>query len=170
MQESLLDFMAVLKALNACNVRYVLIGGLAMIAHGADHITQDIDVGYARDRENLKALTEAPSGAHPRPRDFPLDLPFIWDERTLRAASNFTLETDMAAVDLLGEIAGIESFEGLWERSQPTELYGMPVRIASLDDLVAMKRAANRPKDQRHLLELEALRKLLQSEASTEEK
>ena len=166
MPESLPDFIAVLRVLNANNVRYVLIGGLAMIAHGADHITQDIDIGYARDRRNLQAIAAALSTAHPRPRDFPPDLPFLWDERTLRAVSNFTLETDMAAVDLLGEISGIETFEALWERSVQTELYGLPVRIASLEDLITMKRAANRPKDQRHLLELEALRKLIKGEST----
>ena len=166
MQEPLPDFIAVLKALNTHNVRYVLIGGLAMIAHGADHITQDIDIGYARDRDNLKAIAEALSASHPHPRNFPPDLPFLWDERTLRAASNFTLETDMAAVDLLGEITGMDSFEGLWERSVETELYGLSVRIASLADLIAMKRAANRPKDQRHLQELEALLKLIQMEGT----
>jgi hypothetical protein len=132
-QESLPDFIAVLRALNAHNVRYVLIGGLAMIAYGANHITQDIDVSYARDRDNLKAIVEALSVAHPRPRDFPPDLPFLWDERTMRAASNFTLETDLPAVDLLGEVTGIESFEALWERSVQTELYGLSVHIASLD-------------------------------------
>jgi len=121
-QESLPDFIAVLRALNSSNVRYVVIGGLAMIAHGANHINQDIDVSYARDRDNLKALAEALSVAHLRPRDFPSDLPFAWDERTLRAASNFILDTDLAAVDLLGEVTGVESFEALWERSVQTEL------------------------------------------------
>jgi len=43
------------------------------------------------------------------------------------------------------------------------ELYGMHVRVASIDDLLSMKRAANRAKDQNHILELEALKKLLGS-------
>lgn len=75
-----------------------------------------------------------------------------------------TLETDVSPVDLLGEIPGIGSFEELWERSVETELYGIQIHVASLDDLIAMKKAANRPKDQAHLLELLALKRLKEEE------
>jgi predicted nucleotidyltransferase len=88
--------------------------------------------------------------------------------QTLRAAANITLdarihlESEVTRVDLLGDIAGIASFEELLQRSVETELYGMAIRVASLDDLIAMKRAANRPKDQGHLLELLALKRLIE--------
>ena len=62
------------------------------------------------------------------------------------------------------EIPGVESFEGLWERAVPMDLGGFIVRVASLDDLIAMKRAANRPKDQAHIRELLALKKLIETE------
>ncbi len=48
------------------------------------------------------------------------------------------------------------------------ELYGMSVHVASIEDLIAMKRAANRPKDQLHLMELQALRDLIRSEGAEE--
>jgi predicted nucleotidyltransferase len=154
------DFPAILEALSGANVRYVLIGGLAMIAHGSAHVTSDIDVGYARDRANIGSAVRALQGLHPRLRGFPEDLPFVWDEQTLRSASNVTLATDAADLDMLGDIPGVDDFEGLWARSKEVELYGLKVRVASVDDLIAMKRAANRPKDQSHLLELYALKKL----------
>ncbi len=88
MPESLPDFRPLLAALNARHVRFVIIGGLAMVAHGSAYITQDMDLGYARDRQNLQALADALASAHPRLRNFPPDLPFFWDARTLSATSN----------------------------------------------------------------------------------
>jgi hypothetical protein len=163
MPEMLPDFRPILAALQTANVRFVLIGGLAMSAHGSAYITQDIDVGYARDMENIRLLSQALAGMHPRLRGFPEGLPFVWDERTIRTAANMTLETDVSPVDILGDIPGIESFEGLWSRSVVKEIYGLAVHVASVADLIAMKRAANRPKDQAHILELLELQKLLET-------
>lgn len=162
MQENRLDAASVLAALNAAQVRFVLIGGLAMVSHGSDHVTQDIDIFYSRDRENLPALAQAIAPHHPRLRGAPEGLPFILDAQTLRNTPALTLLTDLGSVDLLGEVSGAESFESVWQRAVETEIYGIPVRVVSLDDLIVMKRAANRLKDQGHVLELEALRRLTQ--------
>ncbi len=155
-----MDFRALLAALRAGNVRFLLIGGLAMISHGSDYFTRDIDVYYARDAENLGALANALAPLHPRLRGAPEDLPFVLDARTLRSGANFTLVTDAGDIDLLGDVAGAASFNALWERASEMDLLGVPVRVASLDDLILMKRAAGRPKDQVHLMELERLRSL----------
>ena len=74
------------------------------------------------------------------------------------------LKTDLGPIDILPLPAGIDSFEGLWERSVAFDLGGFTVRVASLDDLIAMKQAAGRVKDQLHLLELQALKRLLAEE------
>ncbi len=67
------------------------------------------------------------------------------------------------------EIGGVESFDDLRARAVPMDLGGFVVPVASLDDLIAMKRAANRPKDQLHIMELLALKKLIggRSEAAS---
>ena len=57
-----------------------------------------------------------------------------------------TLETSVSSLDILSDIPGVNSFEGLSERSVVRELYGLDVHVASIDDLIAMKRTANRPK------------------------
>lgn len=155
-------FLPLLASLHRRHMRYVLIGGLALRCHGSAYLTEDMDVHYARDAANLTALVEALIPFHPRLRGAPEGIPFRWDARTLRSGMNFTLVTDAADVVVLGDVAGVSSFEELWERSQEMELFGIPVRVASLDDLIAMKRAAGRPKDQAHLMELERLRSLLQ--------
>ena len=161
MQESEPDFEPILKALAAANVRFVVIGGVAMTAHGSSHVTKDIDVGFSRERSNIAAIYEALRQFQPIMRGLPPGVPLIWDETLIRNAGNLTLDTSVTPLDLLSDISGIASFENLWENSTQTILYGVKVRIASLDDLIAMKRAANRPKDQNHVLELLALKKIL---------
>jgi len=158
------DYQSALAALHARQVRFVLIGGLALIAHGSEAVTRDLDVCYARDSGNLSAVAGALAPLHPRLRGAPEGLPFVLDARALRGGANFTLVTDAGDVDLLGDAAGVESFEALWERSVEMDVFGVSVRVASLDDLIAMKRAAGRVKDQPHLLELERLRALAAEE------
>jgi predicted nucleotidyltransferase len=159
------EFAEILRRLNENNVRYVLIGGLAMMLHGSAHITQDIDIGYARDRENYEALADALRSMNARLRNVPPGVPFFLDAHTFRNTQNLTLDTDLAPFDLLGHISGAEDFDELFARSLLAEIDGVPVHIASLDDLILMKRAANRQKDQNHILELEALRRLRNAES-----
>jgi predicted nucleotidyltransferase len=158
--ESVNDFQQVIAALQASGLRFVIIGGIAMRLQGAAHMTDDIDFAFARDTENLEALVNALAPYHPRLRGVPPGLPFFWDVRALKTSVNMTLETDLGNVDLLGEPAGIASFEYLWEDATVLSVQGLQVRVASVSALIAMKRAAGRPKDQAHLMELERLREL----------
>ena len=160
MQELEPDFLAILRTLEDGGVRFVLIGGLAMVALGSDHVTQDVDIIYARDVGNLTALVAALKPQHPRLRGAPDGLPFIFDVRTFQNTLNLTLVTDAGSLDLLGEAPGADSFNVLWERAVVVELGGVSVHVASVNDLIAMKTAAGRPKDQNHVLELRALREL----------
>lgn len=154
----------ILEAFSGAQVRCVLIGGAAMRLRGSAHIIDDLDFCYDRAWNNLERLVSALAAHHPTLRGAPPDLPFVVDARTLKAGLNFTLQT---MPGLLGEAAGIASFEGVWERATAMDIHQIPVRVASLDDLIAMKRAAGRPKDLTHLRELEALRVLTQQEEST---
>lgn len=61
---------------------------------------------------------------------------------------------------MLGEVSGIGTFEQMLPQSGIRELFGLRIRILSLDGLIAAKRAAGRAKDRNHLLELEELKKL----------
>ncbi len=71
----------------------------------------------------------------------------------------------MGPVDLLAEAPGVEGFEELWKRSPEILLFGLPVRVASVDDLIKMKMATGRPKDIQHAMQLRALKKILESGA-----
>ncbi len=69
------DFERLLQALHTAGVKFVLGGGLAMVAHAAATLTGDVDVCYARDPENLERLAQALAPFHPRLRGAPPDLP-----------------------------------------------------------------------------------------------
>jgi hypothetical protein len=142
-------------------VEFVIIGGVAISAHGSSYLTYDLDVAYARTRDNFKRLAAALAPYHPRPRDFPADLPFVWDERTLQQGMNFTLTTDLGNLDLLGEVKGLGDFDQVRAQSVVLTLFGIECRVLSLDALIVAKRAAGRAKDLLALPELEALREVL---------
>ena len=154
-------FAKVIRHFYDADLRFVVIGGVAMGLHGSDHLTNDADFAYAVDPENLVKLAAFLPTIHARVSGRPANDHFVITPQTLEKVKFLNLYTDLGEVDVMRQIAGVDSFEGLWERAVPTDLGGFVVRVASLDDLIAMKRAANRPKDQMHVLELLALRKLI---------
>ena len=149
---------AVIRLLGRHGVRWVLIGGLAAITHGSPLVTQDVDVCYARDDDNLEALARALSDVHPTLRGADADLPTSMDAQRLRAGDSFTLTTDVGWLDLLGTPAGTSGYDDLARTADVFELFDQRVLVASVDDLIRMKRAAGRPKDLLALEELGALR------------
>lgn len=155
-----LEIETLLRRLAAHRVQYVLIGGLAMRVHGSAHITEDLDLCYARTPANIAALAAAFDSLHPYLRGAPQGLPFRFDRATIQAGLNFTLSTDLGDVDLLGEVSGVGAFEQVLVQSEEKPLFGLQVRVLTIDGLIAAKRAAGRRKDLDHLDELEALKKL----------
>ena len=75
-------------------------------------------------------------------------LPFLLDEKTIENGSNFTFVTPHGDFDILGHADGMPAYEDLRAGAAVREILGLEVRVASIDHLIAMKRAANRPKDQ----------------------
>ncbi|XXT15585.1 DUF6036 family nucleotidyltransferase [Sorangium sp. So ce429] len=152
------DFRRVVEALIGEHVDFVIIGGLALVIQGSSRTTNDIDMCYSRDRENLRRLARALAPFHPTLRGFPPELPFFWDEQTLWSGLNFTLSTDVGAIDLLGDVPGVGSFDDVVKGSEEIQLYGSAVRILGLDALERAKRAAGRAKDLLDLGEIAAIR------------
>src|SRR5207245_4196097 len=100
------DFKAFLRALSESGVEFVLVGGVAATVHGSTRLTAAVDVVYERSRDNLDRLALALTPYHPYLRGAPPGLPFRWDSQTLERGLNFTLTTDLGALDLRGEIPG----------------------------------------------------------------
>lgn len=151
----------ILRALLDADVRFVLIGGLASQVHGSPSLTGDVDICFALDGENLGRLAAALETLAAIRRELPPGISAPIDARALRAGDVFTLTTRYGDLDLLAHPDPGLDFEALVERSIAAEVLGVEVRVASLEDLMAMKRAAGRPKDRIELEILGALREEL---------
>jgi hypothetical protein len=159
MDAATFDPIEILRRLNANGVRYVLIGGFAAKIHGSPTLTVDLDICYARDGDNLERLASVLGGLGAVLRGAPADLPFRPDAETLRRGDTFTLRTILGDLDVLGVPSGTSGYEELAANAVPTEIgKQLTIPVASLDDLIRMKRAAGRQKDRVELEILGALR------------
>ena len=149
-----------LDALDRKQVDFVVIGGVAGLAHGSAYPTYDLDIAYARGRRNLERLAAALRDIGVRLRGASDDLPFLVDAKTLEAGMNFTFVTGFGEFDILGHVDGIHSYENLREKSEIQELGGLPVRVASLNHLIGMKRRVDRTKDQMMVEEYVSMERL----------
>jgi predicted nucleotidyltransferase len=147
------DFAAALRDLNEAGVRFVVVGGLAVIRHGAVRATKDVDVAVATDAANLALLTALierwestnPDGTPLRSDD-------------LVVAGALELRTRHCFVDILSERLLPAPFADVLDRADRKRIDGVEAPICSLVDLVAMKRATGRASDE---LDLERLREAL---------
>ena len=119
--------------------------------HGSSSMTNDLDICFSCRTDNLKRLAEALAPFHPRLRDLPVSLPFVWDEATLRNGTVFTLDTDLGVVDLLAEVEGVGSFQDALAHSVLVHSFDREARTLDLASLIRSKRAAAREKDLRML-------------------
>jgi len=150
------DPLAIIRVLNDHGVRYVVIGGIAAGVQGAMWATTDLDIAYARDRDDHQRLAAALATLEAAPVELPPDVRVALDARSLAMGSTWTLMTRFGRLDLLAEPAGI-SYAAL-ASSARTIRGEQTYQVASVDDLITMKRAAGRAKDLGHLELLEAAR------------
>ena len=151
------DYARLLRVLAESGTEYVLVGGIAALAHGAARATYDVDVVYSRTPENMTRLVSALAPLEPYLRGAPAGLPFTWDAATVSRGLNFTLTTTAGDIDLLGEITLGGTYEKLLPDTTVVKIFGITCRCLSLDRLIAVKRAVGRVKDLEAIAELEAL-------------
>jgi hypothetical protein len=155
-----------LRVLNGHRVRFLLIGGFAAVIRGSPVITGDLDICYARDDKNLERLAEALRELGATLRGAPPDVPFLLDAKTLKNGDHFTFSTRAGPLDCLGTPAGTAGFKDLDADATDEDLNGLTVRVASLDDLIRMKRTSGRSKDRIALEWLGNLREELEEGGS----
>lgn len=148
----------ILAALARHEVAYVLIGGVAVQAHGGQRLTQDLDLAIPPDRANYEALAEAlreidarllgPSGARSATTPSP---------SVLASGDLWRLQSDHGRLDLMTLPAALGTFEEVQERAHRVRLGELGVLVAARSDLIAMKRQAGRRQDLEDAALLESL-------------
>jgi hypothetical protein len=157
------DIELLLMALTDAGVRYVVVGGVAVVLHGYLRATADLDLVLGMDRLNVEAAlsTFDRLGFHPRA---PVSLHAFadeaerrrWiDEKNLQVFSLWHSKMPGFEIDLFVEPP--LPFDDLYSRAMAVDLGKTTVSVASIDDLIAMKRAAGRPRD---MEDIEALLRL----------
>lgn len=152
------DLRGLLLRLADADFPFVVIGGYAAVAHGATLVTMDLDVCCPFTKESLRRLKNALDGLHPVHRMRPDRMPFEVAPGFERGLKNLYLDTDLGVLDLLGEVAGVGSYEDALRASIAVEVEGRTIRVLSLDAIIAAKEAMGRPRDREAVRQLRAIR------------
>jgi predicted nucleotidyltransferase len=157
-------FEAILKALIASGIRFVVIGGVAATVHGSTRLTNDIDFCYDTAADNIERLVSLLTAWRAYLRGVEPGLPFILDARTFRTTPLMTLTTTMGAIDLLDQVPGVGDFAKALAASEAVRIGSTEFRALTLEALIASKKAVRRKKDLEQLVELEAIMALRKRE------
>lgn len=155
-----LDVEALLGRLTARGVDFVVVGGIAAVLLGSARLTRDLDICYATDDGNLEALGKALIELNARLRGVPDDVPFVPDAEALRQVQLMTLATSNGWLDVMTSPDGAPPYDELRRNADRHDLGHFSVLAASVEDMLAMKRAADRDRDRADVEELEAIRDL----------
>jgi hypothetical protein len=158
-----LDPIPLLRYLHEREVEYIVIGGLAVSAHGHVRPSKDLDIVPRGTSQNLIRLARALADMHVSILDtgdfarheMPMD---PTQPRDLELGGNFCLETSLGRLDVMQWVSGIDADDLYAELAQQAlvgELEGIPVQVCGLEHLRAMKRAAGRPQDLEDLARLD---------------
>lgn len=158
-------FEPVFSALNGAGVRYVVVGGLAVVLHGHPRLTADVDIVLDLEPVSAKKAMEALKTIGLKARA-PVDPAAFADPsqreswirgKGMAVFSLYSPANPLLILDLF--VRDPIPFEELWARSRTIDLGGVRIQVASIDDLIAMKRAVARPQDLSDIEALEALKK-----------
>jgi hypothetical protein len=156
------DFHSLFATLEARKLRYVVVGGLALVLHGVDRLTADIDLVVDLAPEAAGNLIATLLGAGYRPAA-PVDAMLFADpaaraawrrDREMRVFSLWDTSGTRPTIDLFTE--SVIPFEDLWRDATTVEIArDLAIRVASIPHLIQLKEIAGRPQD---LVDIEQLR------------
>ena len=135
------DFRDFISALNNNDVRYIVVGGFAVIFHGHARVTGDLDIWVEPVEENYEQLVKAFHEFHMPLFDMTKEN-FLFSDKF----DVFVFGKKPVAIDIMTRVKGL-SFKPCYERSKIFESEKLPIRILDLNDLLEAKREAGRRKD-----------------------
>jgi hypothetical protein len=141
-------------------VEFLVIGGQAELLMGSPHVTFDTDLCYLRTTKNLERLAESLKEIEPTLRGAPPDLPFVLDAQAFALGNNYTLNTSIGPLDLLGWVEPLGTYEALLPNCETYTIGEVTVRTIGLNDLIRVKQHIGRAKDRESLQQLLAIRSL----------
>jgi hypothetical protein len=152
-----------METLHRHGVRYVLIGGVAARLHGSPLQTQDMDVTPDPAGSNLERLVAALKelGAQFRVAGQEEGVVVPLHPAWFHSLTSATFITRAGLLDVVLRPDGLAGYDSIASAGVDFEVYGIPVRVAALRDIVRSKEAANREKDRAALPVLRQLQSLV---------
>jgi len=154
------DLTNLLKRLIHAGVEFVLVGGFAGVVYGCNYVTKDVDICFEFSTANLLALQKALSGLEPVHRMTPKRKKLHLTKDNCGDFKNLYLTTKIGQLDCLSYIDGIGDYEKVRKSSRIIQVGKIKMRALSLDALIKTKKKMNRPRDMDVVKELEAIKKL----------
>jgi hypothetical protein len=157
-----INFLEILNRLHDSHVDFVIVGGVAAALHGSPRATFDLDIVPSLAPESWAAAVNLLWSLGARPR-IPESLERIrdvdqvrrWQKEKGMLALNFRIPDGSVEVDLL--VSESERFDALSQRALKVPVEHRVFLVASIDDLISMKRHAGRPQD---LLDIDQLQNI----------
>lgn len=155
-----MNFELALQTLAKHGVEFVLVGGAAVVAHGSTLMTQDLDILYHVEPENVRRLLSAFEELDAYVYADPRRLRFGFDH--LNNRGHHLTETRAGRIDALGSIGKNSDiyYEHLLDDALDIDVFGVRIKCISLARLIEVKKELDRPRDRVAVLELEALLEL----------
>ncbi len=145
-----LDLEKLIENLDKSNIKYILIGGMAAIAHGAPVFTFDLDIVHERSDDNLEKIKDLLISLDAYQRR-PDDLKLKPDFDALRGTGHMLLSTQFGPMDILGAIEKGLGYDELIDNVIEIEFHGFKIHVLDLETLIELKKESTRPEDQHRL-------------------
>jgi hypothetical protein len=133
------DFRELLSALNAHSVRYLVVGGYAVMKYSEPRFTKDLDLWISVDPKNARAVYAAL-------RDFGAPLSGLTEKSFSQEGFFYQMGVPPLRVDVMMSLPGM-TFEEAWPRRLMLEVADITIPFVSKEDLIRIKRASGRPQD-----------------------
>lgn len=161
----------VFKALNKAKIKYVVAGGVAVVLHGYQRLTKDLDLIVFLDERNLDKFYEALKKIDYLPKVPVTKEQFInrkerkkWKkEKGMIVFSFCQKDPPFKIIDMF--VDEQISFDRIYKNKVNTRIHGVPVPVISIDHLKKLKRKAGRPQDLIDIVQLEAIKRFKKNES-----